>query len=509
MKKTSEIVVFQNPKPVNILNLIDRLKDNPILLAQSLTKRINDIALSDNSEWINATFDVYVKARSYDGLYKLWESSVDPRIIIAGIQETVSSARLRGMGFGGYRQEEQIKVPASAYEKTRKRKDYLINKFRELPKEHRIHLSNRFLGDKQEEYLLCPLEALKIVEGLEEQVEIENNLINKPQFYQCYPVTAVKIAAKNENYDAVGITFAHLREKGDYWFSNEENKEIKTLREELIDMNEFQRVQSLTHRDDLHETERDKMNKKVSEMYSQMIEGFNNLLYQMKKPEKAFEGVARIFRKNARLSLAVEYAILSNNTDLLFEISKNANLVSSTPSIYEARPVAFKGLKALLVDERFSINDETRSRVKEELAKTFDERWAYHSNEESAIEAAQLSGDYSFLKRNFLESFNRGDRPYQKVYDILITKQEISSSDVIRLVEEHIKKNLGNGEKIIKSLGFARFVSSPINQELMEKAFVGGCVDNDKYARDALDYMTKYNLHTPTTRVYMEIEFGN
>lgn len=95
--------MFRKPKPVNILNLIDRLKDNPILLAQSLTKRIDDIALSDNSEWINATFDVYVKAGNYDGLYKLWESSVDQRIISAGIQEAVSSARLRGIGFGGYR----------------------------------------------------------------------------------------------------------------------------------------------------------------------------------------------------------------------------------------------------------------------------------------------------------------------------------------------------------------------------------------------------------------------
>lgn len=383
-----------------------------------------------------------------------------------------------------------------------------MNKFRELPKEHRIHLSNRFLGDKQEKYLLSPLEALKIVEGFEEQVEIENNLINKPQFYQCYPVSAVKIAAKNENYDAIGVTFAHLREKGN-WFSNEENKEIKTLREEIIDMNEFQRVQSLTYEDDLQETKRDKRDKKVSEMYSEIIKGFNNLLYQMKKPEKAFEEVARTFRKNARLSLAVEYAILSNNADLLFEISKDANLVSSAPYIYEARPVAFKGLKALLVDERFSINDETRSKVKEELAKTFDERWTYYSNKESAVEAAQLSGDYGFLKKNFLTSLERGDRPYKQVYDALINKQEITDSEIIKLVEERIKKNLENGEEIIKSLGFARFVSSPVNQELMEKAFVSGCIDNDKYARDALDYMTKYNLHTPTTRAYMEIEFGN
>ncbi|MEK6872152.1 MAG: hypothetical protein AABX16_04585 [Nanoarchaeota archaeon] len=512
-------LLMQKPASIDILDLIDKLKDNPILLAHSLHKRIEDIALSDNTQWINATFDAYVTAQDFKGLYDFWQQSIGPLITRASLEEAVKNVRLRGIG-GGYSEKESTHVPEKAYEDTKKRRDFLMSKFKNLSPEQRITLSQTFLGDRQEEYLLCPREAMEIVQGLEQQVEIENNLITKPQFFQRYPVTAVKKAVKNENYDAVALTFAHLRKKGDYWSASEENHEIKALREKSIYFQQFQTAQQMIGKmsKENNSDKRAQWETRARVYHAEIIDDFNDLVREMKEPKKAFGLIARTFstmpkqyndlNKIGEMPLAIEYALLSNDADLLFEISKSANAETRAPFIYEDRPAAFKGLKALLSD-KYNLSDDRKTAIKKEISQTFADRYVYSNNEEKAVEAAKLSENYFELKHNFLETLERKNSPSQIVYDALIAHGDITSDNIMRIAEDHIRKNIKDGREIIRAIEFAGLIShKSLDAQLIEQAFVQGCVNYHEYAKDALNYMTQHNLHTPATKAYMEIEYS-
>lgn len=244
---------------VSYLESLESLKGSPHLLSKYLSKNIKSVAKSNYSRLIDRAVDVYVKLEEFDKLRELYEHSVDDRIVIAKIEEIAEYVNNRVRGFGYIPDRKITDVPINAYEDTDRRKDYLMSKFKELSPEQRIKLSNIFLGKEQNKRLDYPMESLEIIEGLEKQVEIEDNLIARPQFYQLHPVTALKKSIKNENYEAVGITFAYLRKKAAI-SGSEENVELREFKQD-----------------------------------NKNIINIDSLILEMKEPKKAFENISKEF----------------------------------------------------------------------------------------------------------------------------------------------------------------------------------------------------------------------
>lgn len=454
------------------LKSLKPLEGNPQLLSKYLSRHIELIAKSNHRDLIDSAVNFYVSLEDFDKLRQLYESSVDSRITNARLEEICDHVKNRVRGFG-YSTSEKTKsvVPETAYQETKQRKDYLMSKFKELSSGQRIKLSEIFLGDKQDEYLIYPMESLEIIEGLEKQVEIENNLIIRPQFYQIHPVTALKKSIKNENYEAVGITFAYLRKKVAISGSeeNEELREFKQNDKNIINM--------------------------------------NSLILEMKEPEKAFENISSRFRKSGEKFYAILYASMTKNSDLLFDVSKDANSEKRTPFIYEDRNSAFTGFQQLLTNNKFNLTLERILEIKSELAKTFDHPYVYSQNQIRAIEAAELSGNYASLRKNFVESLENQIKSSQIVYECLIKRDLINPKEVVDISEKHILENINDSAKVSRALDFANLVSTHhIDKELVNKLLLESS-SNTELEKSVLSYMSSHNLHTESTKVYMKLSY--
>lgn len=462
--------VFQKKDELqeNFIDYFTRLKDNPQLLSKVLTQRISFIAKSDDEHLIDSVIDLYSQLGNLTQLRELYKRSLDDRIITSRIEEVGRNSFKNIVGGFSYSHEEKpTEVPKSAYEDTYRRRKYLMSKFKKLDTDQRIKLSDIILGDKQDKFLLYPMESLEIVKGLEKQIEIENNLIVRPQFYQKYPVTALKKSIENENYSAVGITFSYLRKK--LGITPDENEEIKKFREER--------------------------------------KYFDDLIKEMKEPRRAFENISSQFRKSGERFYAKLYASLSENADLLFDISKEANSETKTPSIYEDKLTAFMGFEELMTEkEKFNLTSERISEIKTELAKTFEYPYLYSQNQAKAIRAAELSEDYTALRKNFIESLQNQIKSTQVVYNFLGKKGLINPRQIVDISENYINDNINDSEKVLRALDFARLVQNHhIDDNIINKILLDSTSKSD-LEKSVLNYMTTYNLHTESTRAYMQIQ---
>lgn len=180
-------------------------------------------------------------------------------------------------------------------------------------------------------------------------------------------------------------------------------------------------------------------------------------------------------------------------------------MLPTTPFIYNSRNAAFNGLEQLLTNNKFNLTPERILEVKSELGKTFDLPYIYSQNQLRAVKSAELSEDYTSLRKNFVESLENQTVSSLIVYDCLNKRNLINPKEVVDISEKYIINNINDSAKISRALDFANLVSTHyISKELVNKLLLEAPSDSD-CERSVLNYMSLHNLHTESSIVYMKM----
>ena len=414
-------------------DLLTELQEEPTLQVAVIENSIDKIASSYDSGLLERVVRILAKNNAYRGLHILFTYSV--------VVDTTPTVRFKP-------QLELFKVNLTPEQKI-SFADYLVS-----------------LNDGK-----MLLEALSLLDGLNGVQDRIRSIVTNPKFYERYPVSAVRAAIKAEDYEAVGVTFAHLRKANAYEHSSREDTEIRELRQSLIPQDLIQdRLIEIMSEVRQHVQSRGRV---VLAHYSspqqKVYTGLNDLLASMREPKRAFEAVgdaflARIQREGSAASddiygLTIEYFVLSGNTGKLLQAAKMANQVKDLPRGYSTSIAAFRGFKALLT--LFNIDDAIRQEVLAELKETFKPFWIYAHWPQAAIETTEVAGDLIPLRDNFYQSFEKQIAVNGKVYAALKRHNAVDDAKIIGIAEEYLKTHpirWGSEGELERVLKFAELV---------------------------------------------------
>ncbi|MFC1730882.1 hypothetical protein ACFL6I_11160, partial [candidate division KSB1 bacterium] len=399
-----------------------------------------------------------------------------------------------------------------------------VERVKKLPDEKRIGLASHII----ENHKYHQKTALEILEGIAGEAEkgMIRAVVSNSEFYCEFPIAAVKAAASIEDYELAAKKFVYLRKE---WGYSGKNQEIREFKESIVgDMERYDKMNSLIYEagEAGNKEEEESLKKEQRENWKNIITGFNDLLRTMDNPEKAFEAVGEAFMeyeervstdeyRKGDYNLAIEYFILSRNVSKIFDAAQKANGTKETPGVYTDSVAAFKGFKALLTDFYHSpeMNDGLREKVIEELKETFRPYWAYSNSPALAIEAAEITGDYSALKDNFLHSPKRNSTPKAEVYKFLKEKGVISDDEIVKYVESYLSEQLEKKDpKFKRALEMADLVETQaVDRDLIAKMInhtgLGSARMWGDNAGSAFEYLKERGLITPgEKRVYESMQ---
>lgn len=496
---SSNIETDKGVSPESIDALISRLAPDPSLQCAFIASRVEDIAQSGSMPLIDHAITILASNHHYEGLMSLWRGSIDQRIVL----EQIENIKM---------EKTKKSLPEEVYASSDEKMQGIFDQFLRLPLDERRGLAHYFLGQTHK-YLGCyGQETLQFLQTLPDATADIKELVMAPHFYKQFPVTAVIAAVNLKDYEAMGRTFAHLRKTSCYTSSGYENHEIKELRTQIVGKERLACISRLLRKDVKNEEERNAWDRESGQLHHQLIDGVNALLLKADDPLKAFEAVGDAFlvheehvnheRRVGDLSLALDYYLASQNIAKIFSTAQAANGTKGTPRIYGNCVTAFKGFNALL--NEFVIEESMREEVKRELGEAFRQFWSYHSNEESAIQAAELSQDFSALKENFLHSLDYKYPPHSRVYQVLKANNALADEEVMQRVVDYLRAHPvtkeSNGEFPV-ALQFADLIAPMLDKSMIVSSILSAGLNRRDIALAGFGYLERRNALSPQEQV--------
>ena len=468
-------------------DLLTSLQEEPTLQVAVIENSIRRIARSEDYGMLERVVDILAKNNAYRGLHSLLVSSVDSPLTLESL------ARYKSIFFDIYKSrltpEQKIRFA-----------------------DYSLEIDSGSMG-----FGLRGLVLLDGLEGIQDRIKA---IVTNPKFYESYPVTAVIKAIQTENYEAVGLTFAHLRKAAAYELSSKENEEISKLRRTIMRPDEMEKGRIMSEVRQQVES----LGRVVLEHYSPSMQkiyaGLNDLLAGMREPQKAFEAVGDAFLTKIQregsaapddiYGLAVEYFVLSGNKDKLMQASKVANQVKDElPRAYSTSIAAFRGFKALLT--KFTIDDTVRQEVLAGLKETFRPFWIYANFPQGAIEAAELTGDFTALQDNFYQSLEKNVL-HNAVYHALRRNNAVDDARIIQIAEDYLRAHQLTPQCDGQLKRVMNFADIGLDRRIDPTLIINAIQQVGLKSKDAIagfDYLEQRGLLTPAQENVYELALAS
>ncbi|MBS3142992.1 hypothetical protein J4464_06405 [Candidatus Woesearchaeota archaeon] len=471
-------------------------------------RNLEDIAQSDDATLLKEAVEILAEDRNYNALIDLLHKSYP--LALYCIESENAANRLKRMGVIPACGESlrDRRVPQFLRDIADRRWEYIEWLLRDtLTPEQRVEYA-QFLLHKYDDPSFFADEIIDVTSGLAQARPLLGTLARSPEYVRRRPVSSVKLAVELEDYDAVGRAFGELRKGAVYTWNSHEHPEIRELRENILGGPEVL--------EKIHDRTLKKRRKKVTQAqaefrdaYGQLLQGLDGLLMGMSDPKRAFASVGDYLmelrtnvnseRDTHDLRLAVEYHIKSGDPERVMQSSQRA---LNHEGDYEDKRAAYLGFRTLL--GMAEVSEELKEQARHGMRAVFENFWTYQHMPSLAIEAAEMLGDFSFVKTHFLQS-PRSMIPVPKdVFEALKERQLIQPSEVIQAANEYLLQHMAEGNGDLRA---ALDMAGLVPELTLPRETIVSCImktRNRDCAKAAMQYLSQKNLMRPEDKVLLK-----